>query len=305
MARNAIWVVAVAGPDQWAGRLVPGPTDRIHVHFPHDAGPLHLPLGTRTALGIATQGMRAPLREVGALVRVDQRREEALECVFEFDEPVRLLEYVHGAVIDHRKPRRHLRSTFEPDDDVEVPVILPELEPSARRLVGRLVDGSAGGLGLLFPRVAEPILCRVTRLRVLVPLSGSNASGEWVCRVRYRTVIHGQTVRYGVQFVSDGFAVEPPPSQVEALWQCQSCGAEALLAETHVFCPRCGSRRQGRPREPSWRDLATVADHRFGGHELVCGGCGIANGRRAQYCGHCGGLLGEDESDIDTARPPL
>jgi len=304
MARHAIWVVVSAGSEQWVGRLVPGPTDRIHVHFPHGQGPLHLPLGTRVVIGIAQAGMSAPLREEAALVRVDQRREDALECVFEFDRPVRVLELIHGAVIDHRESRRHPRARVEPEHQVVVPVTLPEVEAAARHLVARLVDGSAGGLGLLFPRTAEPILCRAKRLRALVPLPGTEATGEWVCRVRYRYLVDENTVRYGAQFVSDGLAVDPPGPQLESLWDCQVCGAEALLAETHGYCPCCGAARHGHEREPSWRDLATAADHRFGGHGIVCETCGVAHGHRAQYCGHCGTSMGEDESDIDTARHP-
>ncbi|MEO0600471.1 MAG: hypothetical protein AAF211_03490 [Myxococcota bacterium] len=302
MARNAIWVVASAGPDQWVGRLVPGPTNLIHVHFPHDTGPLHVPLGTRTTIGVATAGMSAPVCEEGVLVRVDQRREEALECVFEFDPPARLLEAVEGAVIDFREPRRHPRARVDPGEVVHVPITLPEIEASARHLVGRLVDGSAGGLGLLFPRVAEPILCRADYLRAVVPLPGMDTKGEWVCRFRYRFLVDERHVRYGAQFVSDGLAVDPPGPQLEALWDCQLCGAEALLAETHAHCPRCGAARHGHEREPSWRDLATAGGHRYGGYDIVCEACGVAHGHRSQYCSHCGTSMGEDEADIETAR---
>ncbi|MEN0065115.1 MAG: hypothetical protein AAGA48_23430 [Myxococcota bacterium] len=302
MAKNAIWVVASAGSEQWIGRLVPGPTDRIHVHFKHEQGPLFVPLGTETTIGVATAGMSAPVCETGVLVRVDQRREEALECVFEFDPPAILLEAVHGAVIDYRDARRHRRARVDEAQDVPIPVTLPEVEPSARHFVARLIDGSAGGLGLAFPRVAEPILCRTTFLRAVVPLPGLERTGEWVCEVRYRSVIDDETVRYGVQFVSDGLAVDPPGPQLEALWDCQLCGAEALLAETHAYCPRCGAARHGHEQEPTWRDCATVESHRFGGYAVACEVCGVAHSERAQYCGNCGASIGEDDADSDTAR---
>lgn len=301
MGRNAIWVVASMGAERWVGRLVPGPTDRIHVHFVDDKGPAYVPLGTPMAIGVATAGMTAPVRQEGRLVRVDWRREEVLECVFEFDEPAWLLQQVQGAVIDYRE-RRHAREFVEPETVVCVPVMLPDAPPSARRYAAHLIDRSAGGLGLALPRAAESVLCTQRHMRATVPVPETGAPAVWVCDIRYRIVLDAHRVRYGAQFVSDGLAVDPPGVLLEALWDCQVCGAEALLADSHAHCPNCGASRHGHEREPTWRDQATFDDHRYGGMEVACDACGVAHGPRASYCGNCGSPLGEDVSDAATYR---
>ena len=270
---------------------MPGRPERIHVHFHPDGGPVHMPLGTRVRLGIAQPGMANALRDEARLVRVDRRREDALECVFELSHPDRLGE-VRGAVIDQRPDhRRHLRAVPGPKSAVVIPVVLPEAPPSAQRLMGRMIDGGAGGVGLSFPMVCEPLLARNTTIRASVPLPGHKGTSTWVCDVRYRAMLEGGRVCYGLMFMSDGLAVDPPGPQLEALWTCAHCHTAGLLDETHAFCPGCGAPSAGPRHHPSWQELATAEVHPFCGTDVACTGCGVPHSEMARYCGHCGTTL--------------
>ncbi len=304
MGRSTIWVRIQHGDQGWSGRLVPGRCDRIHVHFPHDDGPVHLPIGETTQLGIAQPGMAEAVRDEARLVRVDRRREEALECEFELVHPTQLHERVKGAVIDpHVENRRWLRAPPDPSARVIVPVTLPDAPPSAQRLVGRMIDGSAGGVGLAFTRVAEPRLAQSTTMRVQVPLPGLQGTGVWVCDVRYRRLMSPTLVRYGLQFKSDGVAVEPPGPQLEELWDCSQCSEEGLLDGTHAHCPACGAPATGPSRHPTWRELATVDVHPMCGTDVECPACAVAHSHEARYCAHCGEPLPQEETaDLPTQR---
>lgn len=299
MGRSAIWVRLQSATNGWSGRLVPGRSDRICVRFPHEAGPAHLPLGSEVEVGFAQRGMVAAVRDRGRIFQVDRRREDALECAIDLDHPDWLSRGVRGAVIDQRPNlRRWLRAEVGQTETVMVPVTLPDAPPSAQRIVGRLLDGGAGGVGLSFPIVAEPRLCVAERMRAVVPLPGLKGAGEWVCEVRYRSLIESDEryVRYGLQFVSDGVAVDPPGPQIESLWDCDGCETAGLLADTHACCPACGGIRSGPYRNPSWRDLAIAAVHPMCGTELICGRCGVPHSDRAKFCGNCGcALLDDDE----------
>lgn len=293
MARSPIWVHVQHAEHGWTGRLIPGRPERVHVHFHPDDGPVYAPLGSVMGLGIAQPGMASALRDASRLVKVDRRREEALECVFELSHPERLLQQVRGAVIDQRpENRRWLRAEPPEGEEVLVPVTLPDAPRSGQRTIGTLVDGSAGGVGLHFPAAAEPLLCTNLTLRAQVPLPGTRGVGDWVCSVRYRAWIDENWVRYGLQFISDGVAVDPPGPQLEALWDCGRCGDQDLLADTHVYCPACGLEKpEPGGRTPTWRDKATVEVHPFGGTDLCCEMCGVAHSDLATYCGHCGSRL--------------
>ena len=293
MGRSGIWVRIQYQAEGWSGRLIPGRPDRIHVHFPPERGPDHLPLTTVVEVGIAQRGMANALRDRGRLIKVDRRREDALECVFELDHPDRLLEEVRDAVIDQRMDRRRRMRAAAETQDVMVPVTLQSTPAHTQRVVGRLLDGGAGGIGLSFPVAAEPLLCRSRTLRAKVPLPGLKGVGEWVCDVRYRTLLDDNKVRYGLQFVSDGVAVDPPGPELQALWDC-ACGTGGLLAETHAFCPACGAEAAGPTRHPTWRELATVDVHPLCGTDVSCEHCGVAYGYLAMFCGHCGEALPGD-----------
>lgn len=292
MARSPIWVHAHHRDHGWSGRLIPGRPERIHVHFPPDEGPLYTALGSTLRLGIAQHGMANAMQDDARLVKVDRRREDALECVFQLSDPRRLLREVRGAVIDQRpEHRRWLRVQPDDDHDVQVPVTLPDAPRSGQRTVGTLVDGSAGGVGLHFPAVAEPLLCTNLTMRARVPLPGTGGVGDWVCSVRYRAWIDDATVRYGLQFVSDGVAVDPPGPQLEPLWDCRHCGIDGLLADTHVRCPSCGLEASSETRRPTWRDQATAEVHPLCGIDVHCESCGVSASELATYCGHCGDRL--------------
>ena len=302
MARSPIWVRVQREGRGWSGRLIPGRPDRIHVHFHPDDGPLYTPLGGWLRLGIAQPGMAHALQDDARLVRVDRRREEALECVFELAHPAWLVRQVRGAVIDQRPDSRNWLRVAAPDDEVTVPVTLPDAPPSAQRVVGRLADASAGGLGVLFPKVAEPLLCLHLTLRAQVPLPGHSGTGDWVCSVRYRTLVDSETVRYGLQFLSDGVAVDPPGPQLEELWDCEECGVDGLLAETHARCPSCGSEANPTTRHPTWREQATADVHPMCGTDVHCEQCGVAHSELATFCGHCGHRLPTEATEPMGAR---
>ena len=290
MGRSFIWVRIRFLDQGWSGRLIPGRSDRIHVHFLPDDGPATLPLGAEVHLGVAQPGMASAMRDTATLVRVDRRREDALECVFEPAHPRRLVDEVRGAVIDkHVENRQWVRALPSPESDVIVPITLEQ--PATQQVVGRVLDLGAGGVGLQFPLVAEPLLCQSTRVRARVPLPGQQGVGDWVCEVRYRCLLGDEHVRYGLMFASDGVAVDPPGPQLQTLWDCPQCGRDGLLSETHAHCAACGGPRTGPERHPTWQELATVDVHPLCGTDVHCKTCGVAHGLDARFCGHCGSTL--------------
>ena len=294
MGRSSIWVRIQFRSEGWTGRLVPGRSDQIEVHFFPDPGPLTLPLDSVVEVGFAQAGMVTAVRDEARLINVDRRREDGLICRFQLANPARLGAEVRGAVIDQRSDtRRFLRANVPTTEEIAVPVVLTDAPPSAKRLVGRLLDGSAGGVGLAFPLISEPLLCRSTTMRAEVPLPGLERTSQWVCDVRYRTLWGPDQVRYGLQFISDGVAVHPPGPQLESLWDCENCDTRGLLDGTHAFCPQCGTQAAGDRRHPSWRELATAEVHPLCGTELACGECGVAHSTLARFCGNCSARLHE------------
>lgn len=263
---------------------------------------MYTALGSTVRLGIAQPGMANALQDDARLLKVDRRREDALECVFELSRPDRLLHEVRGAVIDQRpENRRWLRAQPDPDDEVQVPVTLPDAPRSGQRMMGILVDSSAGGVGLHFPTVAEPLLSSNLTMRARVPLPGKAGVGDWVCSVRYRAWIDDEWVRYGLQFVSDGVAVDPPGPQLEALWECGHCMDRGLLADTHQHCPSCGLEKGDTSGvTPTWRDRATADLHPYCGTDVFCEACGVSHSDLATYCGHCGTRLPTEATETHT-----
>jgi hypothetical protein len=78
----------------------------------------------------------------------------------------------------------------------------------------------------------------------------------------------------------------------EMLWDCKFCGAKALPAKTHKFCPTCGAAQDPNTRRfPSDEDKRAVAGHVVKGANLICKACSTPNAADAQYCQQCGAPL--------------
>lgn len=75
----------------------------------------------------------------------------------------------------------------------------------------------------------------------------------------------------------------------EMLWDCSSCGTNALLGKSQRRCPNCGA-----PQDPTKRyfpkpgEEVALDGHRFEGADWVCGACTTPNGAAAAFCQNCG-----------------
>lgn len=89
-------------------------------------------------------------------------------------------------------------------------------------------------------------------------------------------------------------------NEFQALWACRRCHAAGLLAESHRYCPHCGTRRAAeRAFFPDWDDLVSVSTHRYHGVAVPC--CGQVWSTRAAFCGACGHRLqAGSPADVDT-----
>jgi hypothetical protein len=76
----------------------------------------------------------------------------------------------------------------------------------------------------------------------------------------------------------------------EMLWNCQFCGTQKLLANTHKHCPACGG-----AQDPSWRyfpsdaEKVVVDGHVYVGADWICPACQSPNAGNATHCTQCGG----------------
>lgn len=280
---GAIWVVVHAAGRSFSGRLVPGRADTPTLLFDEAKAPAELPLGTEVEVGMATLGMANAVRDRGVLTGVQRLRDGNVQVTLMVDHPQTLQDELPQAVRDTTERREWVR-VGPKDRTVEVPVRLPD----GMRLIARLRDSSAGGLGLGFPIGAEPKLCATRTFVASVVWPGFEGRRDWTCEVRNRALRDGE-VRYGVQFKTETGSVGAPGPRFEPLWDCPSCQTEALLAETHQHCPICGhARGDERTRLPEWEDLFTADNHPLCGTAGACRACGVAHGRRAIFCGHCG-----------------
>lgn len=279
---GAIWVVVQGGGRSFSGRLVPGRADTPTVQFETEKAPVDLPLGSEVTLGMATLGMASAVRDRGELTGIQWLRDGHVQATITVDNPQALVDELPQAVRDTTERREWVR-VGPKDRTVEVPVRLDD----GLRLIARLRDSSAGGLGLGFPLGAEARLCTARTFVASVVWPGFEGRRDWTCEVRNRVLRDGE-VRYGVQFKTETGQGAPGP-KFEPLWDCPGCQTEALLAQTHRFCPTCGrARGDQRTRLPGWEELFTADNHPLCGTAGSCRACGVAHGKRAIWCGHCG-----------------
>jgi ribosomal protein L37E len=78
----------------------------------------------------------------------------------------------------------------------------------------------------------------------------------------------------------------------EMIWDCKFCGATALPARTHRFCPTCGAAQDTDTRRfPSDAEKRAIEDYVPKGEDRICGACGKPNDADATYCVQCGAPL--------------
>jgi hypothetical protein len=78
----------------------------------------------------------------------------------------------------------------------------------------------------------------------------------------------------------------------EMIWDCKFCGATALPARTHRFCPTCGAAQDPASRRfPSDAEKRAIDNHVPKGEDRICGACGKPNDADATYCVQCGAPL--------------
>ncbi|HHO54689.1 MAG TPA: PilZ domain-containing protein [Deltaproteobacteria bacterium] len=282
-----MFAVLLSGDDRWLGRLLPPSGDGPPwLLFPWSPGLAALPLGSPLALAAVSRATDEPAQGRGRLSAVSvQGSKLAIELQLE-DRSLwaEVMPDVQLPTSDRRSWPRHPKT----HTDTRVPVYIDAGPRSARRLVGRLVDTSPGGLGLRFPMQAEPRLCQAELLLCSMILDGSLVSRR--CMVRHRRLLP-VGVRYGLAFLGTGTGAGADV-RYEAQWTCSSCGADPLLADSHLHCPSCGRPRGSTPtRLPDWDELLTEGAHRFTGSARTCLRCGAAWAGLARNCGHCGTRL--------------
>ncbi len=285
-----IWVLVRDGGSRWKGRLRPGRADAVRVVFDDGDGPMTLPLASTVEIGFATLGMPAAVRSQGRLVQLERLRDGAIDCAFEVEVPDLLQRGAPGAVVDTTRGDRQWVRVETGKDEIPVPVILPDEPPATQRLLATLRDGSAGGLGLVFPLAAEPRLAKYTSFKAAVAWPGYPGEREWTCDVRSRTLL-GDEVRYGVQFCTEMSDQAPAGPRIEMLWDCPGCHRTGLLNDSHAFCPACGHVRTGPPRKPVWGDAASRDIHPFGAADGVCPACASVVSSTSVFCPGCGAQL--------------
>lgn len=88
----------------------------------------------------------------------------------------------------------------------------------------------------------------------------------------------------------------------EMLWDCKFCGATALPAKTHKFCPTCGAAQDPRSRRfPADDEKRAVTDYVPAGADVICKACGGLNAGNAKFCKQCGASLEGAEAAALTA----
>lgn len=89
---------------------------------------------------------------------------------------------------------------------------------------------------------------------------------------------------------SPSAAPTPSSPHYEMCWDCPTCGATALLGQTHRHCPQCGAAQDPTRRYfPPAGSEVEVKHHRYVGVDWHCTFCDSPNAASAAFCGNCGG----------------
>lgn len=96
----------------------------------------------------------------------------------------------------------------------------------------------------------------------------------------------------------------------EMWWDCEFCGATALLGKSNLYCPQCGAQQNASQRyfPPQGRETAFNGD--FDGADRSCPACNTPNGAKATHCRSCGSPLDGSQPvtrvpDRSSAAPTL
>jgi ribosomal protein L37E len=78
----------------------------------------------------------------------------------------------------------------------------------------------------------------------------------------------------------------------EMLWDCRFCGAAAMPAKTHQFCPSCGAAQDPKTRRfPTDAEKRAVENYVPKGADVVCRFCSTPNAADSKFCQQCGASL--------------
>jgi len=272
--------------ERWLGRLLgTGPRGPARVSFQAVRAPTHVPLGAVVHVGLGVLQGGGPAHGTAVVVTIERLDRSAIVS-FETDDPDLLAAAPTAARSGNR--RAYLRAA---PGSAEVPPAEVRIDvgpPSGRRIAGRLLDASRGGIALRLPLAAETRLCLAEKVWATLQLPDDFQPVERAYEVRNRVLL-GQWTRYGMALsAAQQPAPWPPPFQAQ--WACE-CGAAGLLADGHAYCPRCGTARNTSTALPGWDDLITARLHRYTGAVRGCVRCGSAWAEAANNCGHCGTML--------------
>ncbi len=259
-------------------------------------------------LTVAFEGRYPPVFAVGALVRLHLKGVHLLADVHCDAQIVQRTELEDGRAYTLNFPRHCLREDqidssyaerrgwmrVTPASIEKVPILLTPISPSGRNRrdleqFGRLVDVSAGGLGVELDGPHPDHLAGHERVQVEFEPPGTNAFLERRCRIRRRSLY--ETLRTTRLRMGLAFDEPTPRLEFEPLWDCRRCGETKLLGQSQRRCCRCGNPRTGNTYLPEWDELIATVSHRYTGHGNSCTACGSHWSSRARCCGLCGALL--------------
>lgn len=94
----------------------------------------------------------------------------------------------------------------------------------------------------------------------------------------------------------------------EMWWDCEFCGATALLGKSNPFCPNCGAQQNAERRYFPPEGKESAYNGTFDGVDKRCPACSTPNGAKANNCRSCGSPLDGSErvsrvADRSSAAP--
>jgi hypothetical protein len=90
----------------------------------------------------------------------------------------------------------------------------------------------------------------------------------------------------------------------EMQWDCDHCGAQALLGKSQRHCPECGAPQNPDKRYfPSPEQQKRVDGHRYEGGDRHCPSCSAPMGATANNCSRCGSPLDGSKEVQGVVKP--
>lgn len=269
----------------WRGRVVDTSDGGVRVAFARESAP-SLPVGAGF-MDVVLSGPHLP-RPVRLACTVRARAEsgQVVEYGLGFRDARQVGRVLPTSARAAFNRRREPRITA-PKQGAWIEVRATEGPRRGDRVMGALVDVSAGGLGMLIDSASEDILVDSAVITCTYQAPGRGGPQTRAGRIVHRT-LHGERIRYGVAFIEPERQT-PVARAYEACWDCVVCGTRLLLAQSHVHCPGCGTARNGeRTYFPEWEEAELNTEHWAWGDERECPFCELSYSYLATFCGRCG-----------------